>query len=97
MKKTLTLFMSMICMLMTVSYTAHAVAVDVSSSASWSTNMKTFTSDIAVRPLFNSNQWEADRLGTSWTGEVLTFFPNTWTYTNALGGSDSDRAFWTNS
>lgn len=42
MKKTLILFISMICMLMTASYTAHAVAVDVSSSAPWSGFMNVF-------------------------------------------------------
>lgn len=98
MKKTLILFTSIICMLFTANYTAHAVAVDVSSGASWLGYMTVFDNNNGAQggSLFGNN-WGVADLATSWASEVVTFSPNTNGYTNSLGGINSDRAYWTNS
>lgn len=94
MKKTLTLFMSMICMLMTANYTAHAVAIDVSSGASWRDYMFVYENDNGAQGeyLFSTPAWYGgmEDLSAIWTGEVLTFFPETRAYSNEDG-------YWTNS
>lgn len=83
-------------MLMTASYTVHAVAVDVSSNASWSGYMNVFENNNGAQGgyLFGSG-WGTDALNTSWAGEVVTFSPNTNAYANA--NDNTARAFWTNS
>ena len=96
MKKTLILFMSMISMLMTASYTVHAVAVDVSSNASWSGYMNVFENNNGAQGgyLFGSG-WGTDALNTSWAGQVVNFSPNTNGYADA--NDNAGRAYWTNS
>ena len=98
MKKTLILI-STVCLLSLMNFTAHAVAVDVSSSATWNGYMNVFENTAGAQGayLFGSG-WGTSDLATSWTGESLSFSPNTNGYADNAGSADTNAvSYWTDS
>jgi hypothetical protein len=97
MRKILTL-MSMICIIMFTNYTAHAVAIDASSSGNWSGYMAWFETDVTTKGNYSGGEnWGVADLNASYTADSFTLSPNTNAYADNIGSADPNAvAYWTN-
>ena len=88
----------MICMLIFANYTAHAVGIDLTSSAAWKGYMNVFENNNWAPGtwLFGSDWGKAD-LASSWAGNTVSLTPNTNGYADNVNGAVGDVAYWTNS
>jgi hypothetical protein len=100
MKKILT-SMSMICMLISASFTAHAVVVDATTAGNWKGFMNVFENDNGAQGtyLFGSDWGTTDLRANAQGGDttILDLRPNTNAYADSLRGTEADRVYWTNS
>jgi hypothetical protein len=103
MKKILT-SMSMICMLISASFTAHAVIVDATTAGNWKGYMNVFENDNGARATYIPNRptgsWGTTDLRANAQGgdpTILDLRPNTNAYADSLRGTEADRVYWTNS
>lgn len=71
----------MICIIMFTNYTAHAVAIDASSSGNWSGYMAWFETDGTTKGnSAGGDNWGVADLNASNVGDVVTLSPNTNAY-----------------
>lgn len=96
--------MSMICMLIFASFSAHAVVVDATTNGNWLGYMNVFENDNGAKGAHISGPptgiWgTTDLRANAQAGDptILELRPNTNAYSNSLFGADADRAYWTNS
>ena len=92
--------MSMICMLISASFSAHAVVVvDATSTGNWKGYMNWFETDGSVKGAYaDGTSWAASDLPATHNGGSLTLSPNTNTYANNVNSADPNAiAYWTNS
>lgn len=93
--------MSMICMLISASFSAHAVIVDATTAGNWKGYMNVFENDNGAQGtyLFGS-AWETTKLRANAQGgdpTILDLRPNTNNHEDSFSGTEADRAYWTNS
>jgi hypothetical protein len=100
MKKILT-SMSMICMLVFTSFSAHAVVIDATTNGNWLGYMNVFDNVDGAQGgyLFDQSWGTTDLRANAQAGDptILELRPNTNAYSDSLFGADADRAYWTNS